>query len=464
MPKSHLISRVLRNLVRLIFPIILIIFAVPIMGMAWNEVRITLGLSTVPVEVIGTGSMYPSLFWSSTEGGPEDEQDIVVQEYRTTPHLYRAFPGINLGGRSILRKVLGHGDLVAFKNDQTRTILASEQKNENSGFIKRVIGLPGDIIELRDGFVYRNSELLSEPYIASPRSTYGGTTILECQPVTVPAGEYLVLGDNRKVSTDSRFELGFVANDDIEYVLPYGEQSIYHPLYRDTAGDKDLLGQPSLSASEFLAQLNAKRQSLGIPPLKLQSSLARSSSLRGGKLLQDSDTSYTLNQSLRDSGYRNILVGEFVSWGHFSASELLKNLLYHKSTADQILNPTYQDIGISNLNQAVSGCPSQIIVGHLGGYVPASYDLEYLNSWQSLRTNLQAVIPSWEQAQGSDKIDQLKLQELLQILRRRLALTEEIIQMIETKNWPSDDQKERLAKDELDARLAQEIADLLNTP
>lgn len=63
-------------------------------------------------------------------------------------------------------------------------------------FIKRVIGLPGDRIEIVNGKVYVNGELLDEPYPLNEGSySYG--------PVTVGEGEYFVLGDNRNNSSDS---------------------------------------------------------------------------------------------------------------------------------------------------------------------------------------------------------------------------------------------------------------------
>ena len=71
-------------------------------------------------------------------------------------------------------------------------------------FIKRVIAIPGDTIEIKDGRVYVNSQLMNEPYILS--KTRGDYPL-----ATVPDGHIFVMGDNRNNSEDSRFaDVGFV--------------------------------------------------------------------------------------------------------------------------------------------------------------------------------------------------------------------------------------------------------------
>ncbi|EKD79737.1 MAG: hypothetical protein ACD_40C00330G0005 [uncultured bacterium] len=454
MSKKNLIQRLLSWL-RLLPFILVVIISVPIVGMTWSEVGKLIGIRPVPVPVVGTGSMYPSLFWAKTEGGPEDETQQGISEYRTTPHLYRSFAGITLFGQTYLKKTLNYGDIVAFKNSATVKILATENKDTNSGFIKRIIGIPGDTIELRDGFVYINDTLLDEPYLVSPRSTYGGTSLADCSKLTIPSHQYFVMGDNRKVSSDSRFELGLVAEDDITYFLSLSDQSLYRSLWRDTSLDASLLGQPTLVASQFLELLNQARKNRGLSSLTLKSKLVQSATLRA-------DDSLTMQQAMQKAGYTNIVLGEFIARGAYSATELLENLLYQPGTAKQVLSPDYTDLGISTLNLNVAGCPRQIIVGHLGGYLPASYDPGTISSWRGLADNLRSTLPSWENAVDYANIDQIKLRELLTILRRRLTLAEEILGTMERREWFSDSQETRIKADNTDATLADNLAKELN--
>ncbi|MEA4858517.1 MAG: signal peptidase I [Solidesulfovibrio sp.] len=96
-----------------------------------------------------------------------------------------------------------NGDVIVFEFPE----------DTSKDFIKRIVGVPGDVLEMKDKVLFRNGQKLDEPYIKhtdpgiQPRRDNFG-------PVTVPPGKYFAMGDNRDESYDSRF-WGFVDKDKI---------------------------------------------------------------------------------------------------------------------------------------------------------------------------------------------------------------------------------------------------------
>lgn len=117
-------------------------------------------------------------------------------------------PTLQINDRLIIDKLTYNfrqperGDIVVFSPTK-----ALQQQNFKDAFIKRVIGLPGEKVEVKGGRVYINNQPLRENYIEDkPNYAFG--------PVTVLPGQYLVLGDNRNNSYDSHY-WGFVPRDKI---------------------------------------------------------------------------------------------------------------------------------------------------------------------------------------------------------------------------------------------------------
>lgn len=96
------------------------------------------------------------------------------------------------------------GDVIVFHTDM------KDENDHDKNLIKRIIGLPGDTVEIIGGYVYLNGQILDEPYL-NEQGISG-----EMEKITVPEGRLFVMGDNRGVSQDSRDVLiGCIEEDSI---------------------------------------------------------------------------------------------------------------------------------------------------------------------------------------------------------------------------------------------------------
>ena len=128
-----------------------------------------------------------------------------------------------LVGDHLLASKFSYGVKVPFTNyylykgndPQRGEIIIFEYPNDPSvDYIKRIVGVPGDIIEVRNKQLYRNGEAVKEGYIRFTQPDRIEPVRDNFGPVTVPEGKYFVMGDNRDNSLDSRF-WGFVGRNAI---------------------------------------------------------------------------------------------------------------------------------------------------------------------------------------------------------------------------------------------------------
>jgi signal peptidase I len=147
---------------------------------------------------IPTGSMEPNLLIGD---------HLLVNKFVFAPTLSGA-------ERALLPSAdIRRGDIVVFKYPE----------DPERDFIKRVIGLPGESIELRDRRILVNGRAIEEPYahyLPRPQGFVGGEAAsddvrVRYGPVVVPAGSVFVMGDNRDNSQDSRY-WGFLPKDNIK--------------------------------------------------------------------------------------------------------------------------------------------------------------------------------------------------------------------------------------------------------
>lgn len=144
---------------------------------------------------------------------------LIVQVVRPTRVSgLSMYPSLNDRDYLIVNRIsrfsqLDRGDIVIFDTDlpvqnpiETESIIQKTvdfvlQDNRNGkDLVKRVIGVPGDKIKIKNGVVTVNGEKISEPYVSKGNITEGEIDTI------VPEGHYFVMGDNRKVSFDSRYQ------------------------------------------------------------------------------------------------------------------------------------------------------------------------------------------------------------------------------------------------------------------
>ena len=147
------------------------------------------------------------------------------------------YPTLHNGDRMVLSKI---GDIHRFD------VVILKAPDENVEYIKRVIGMPGDTVEMKSGVLYINGKKVDQPFInteaLAKQTVFIDDFTLESLTgeAKVPAGKYFVLGDNRGVSKDSRI-IGFIDRSAIEgkavfTIWPFGRiggQKNYGYLYSE---------------------------------------------------------------------------------------------------------------------------------------------------------------------------------------------------------------------------------------
>ena len=147
------------------------------------------------------------------------------------------YPTLHNGDRMVLSKV---GDVHRFD------VVILKVPDENVEYIKRVIGMPGDTVEMKSGVLYINGKKVDQPFInteaLAKQTVFIDDFTLESLTgeSKVPEGKYFVLGDNRGVSKDSRM-IGFIDRSAIEgkavfTIWPFGRiggQKDYSYLYSE---------------------------------------------------------------------------------------------------------------------------------------------------------------------------------------------------------------------------------------
>lgn len=448
-----------RNIfIRIIGMIVISITLVPVwIGGYWLVGAIAaqqFGYVPTEMDIVGTGSMYPT--WPKGTKGKSHKE--LAKEIISKAGFLPYPNGIVIGGKRFFGHTLERGDIITWRNDATRA-LTSKDGAEPAGLLKRLIGLPGDTIELKNGIVYLNGEPQKEPYTAKPHSTFGEAFLNECQVITVPPDAIFAMGDNRKGSADSR-EIGFAPIKDIDFVLPLSKQKgKLDKNWRDTSKDLEESSKIRLDKEKYLALLNEKRKEAGVQLLTYQPKLEKSSVKRGEIILKYNDFSfeatksgYTMVRAMADSGYGNIVYGETSNQGYYEADELMDNQFEFPDTKNFLLKAEYQEIGIAEVEGSMNGCPTQVVIQHLAGYVPPNYTKEVVDSWKTSLANLREIQPSWERLrtyQGFYDKNKSDVDRITGIISTRIGNISLIVLRMEANQWLSAAEEAMIDQDKV---------------
>lgn len=430
-------------------------------------VKESLGYGEEPIAIAGTGSMFPTF----PKGEGKDPKKLAKQIVSTTGMI--PYPnGLVIGGKRFFGYEIKRGDIVVVFNDKIKEMTKSIYGNE-SGWVKRVIGLPKDTIELKGGIVYLNGEPLKEPYTARPRSTFGQKFLRECKKVVVPENHIFVMGDNRKGSGDSR-EIGFIKLSAVNYVLPFKDQKgdlVKH--FRDTSKDFDEVSKIRLDKERYLELLNEKRKEFGVKPLKYQAKLELSAKKRGEIIFKFNDFSfeatrsgYTMEKAMSDVGYYNITWGEAPTEGYFEAEELIENQFSFPKTKDFLLDRDFQEIGIAEVEGKIDDCPTQVIIQHFAGYVPPNYKKEDIEAWKSVLSRLKEIQPGWAKLKEykefyeNNKQDIDRINEIIAIRITNISI---IVLRMEANQWLTITEQNMVNQDKSLYEEQEAIATRLNS-
>ncbi len=338
--RSYLsMSGIWKFLKKIIALAIIVLVVLPVwFGLYYVPILISMGNYHVEIPISGEShSMYPTF----------GKEIIDYSDVSDTPGMRPYKPSIPIN----------RGDIINF-----------EGTGEYKFLIKRVIGIAGDTILLKDGIVYLNSEKLREPYTFKARSTYGEDFLKDCQTVTVPKHSLFAMGDNRMSSGDSR-EFGFVDTGLVRDIISLSDQKgTLDTHWRDTSADFSDAAIIRMDKTDYLKRLNEIRDKNKLRPLRYDYRLEKSAENMARQIIGQGELSsttlmkYTLDSIESLGSYNTKYYGYYITDGRWTAQALSEILVSATSTSLLTSDDNVTDIGIAEVDTTIHSCPHEVIL------------------------------------------------------------------------------------------------------
>lgn len=362
------------------------------------------------------------------------EKQVFKEDKGTPVHVIGAsmLPTITSGSDlTIFDPVMqgvGRFDIVSLKNKQTN----------GSHYMKRIIGIPNDAFAIKNGYVEINGKILKEPYTLHSLPTYGNAFLSDCVAYTVPADSYVVMGDNRTVSYDSRV-IGFIRKDEIEGVI---KTKVVEEYASDT--EKTQILKKTINPAALVAALNKERNASVSGVLKLSTRLNGVAVKRSAKVRDNFDDwkklSIPVDETLASEKYAFNLAHEYVTFGYLDEQQLVDQIMDSLVEKDDFLSGKFTDIGVGVSERTIDACTYPVISVILSWPSAPDYPQSTINSWKK---EIQVTKDNMDYLQGLVGIsyyDQTKLRRYITVEAEMNSIATQLYNRTRSNTWftPAD--------------------------
>lgn len=358
---------------------------------------------------------------TSYESGISDK--IIKVPVSGTSMLPTIEDGSEIELRSPQKYGVARGDIVSFINEETRGM----------HYLKRVIRQPGEEISIKNGAVFINGRALQEDYTLNALPTYGNTSIIDCENYKIPGNQYMVLGDNRTVSSDSRV-LGFINEDDIDGVIKANIQEKFIEEHK-----QDQITKIKINPEIFLKELNQRRSKNNGSTLVTYAGLNQLADKRAGQIRDRFDEwkiqSTPVDQMLEEKGYRFNKAHEFVTFGYLDEQEIIDQIFDSANEKDHFLSTQYTEVGIGVTEKINKECTFPVVSVILSWPAVPTYDKAIIDSWlNEININNKSLsnLQTWV---GVSRIDQAKLKQLIDKIAQMQQIATRIYNKEKSREW-----------------------------